>query len=111
LLARDLQERDVRPPADAPQNTETPGSAVDRLSVLSLRVHHLEEIASDDTADAERRPETQDRLAICRRQHGDLTEALTRLLADLSAGRLRLTPYRSGKMYDDPAYNPHLGND
>lgn len=108
LLARDLRERGVRPPAEAPQNTETPGSAVDRLSVLSLRLHHLEEIASEDTADVERRGETRDRLAICRQQHRDLTEAMTRLLEDLSAGRLRLTPYRSGKMYDDPAYNPHL---
>ena len=89
-------------------NTETPGSAIDRLSILSLRVYHMEEQANRSDANLGHRAKARSRLEILHRQHHDLAQALTELVEDIFAGRKRLEVYRQFKMYNDPTLNPYL---
>ncbi|MEQ8847174.1 DUF4254 domain-containing protein [Botrimarina sp.] len=98
----------VEAPADAPLNTETPGSAIDRLSIMALRVYHLREELGRSDADDEHLAKVNEKLARCAVQQADLTQSLQELLADLFAGRKRLRVYRQMKLYNDPAFNPEL---
>jgi hypothetical protein len=100
----------VRPRPRAKLNTETPGSAIDRLSILALRIYHMEEQVNRPDAEAAHRARCADKLAILREQHKDLSHSLAELLADIGAGRKRLKVYRQFKMYNDPATNPCLYN-
>ena len=93
---------------DAPLNTETPGSAIDRLSILALRIYHHEEQLERKGADSAHRRRVEDRLAICHAQHTDLSLSLVDLLDDIFAGRKGLKLYRQLKMYNDPSLNPYL---
>ena len=92
----------------APWNSETPGSIVDRLSILSLKVFHMEEQASRRGAGPEHIRKARARLAVLRRQRRDLARALEELLAELFAGRKQMKLYRQFKMYNDPAMNPAI---
>lgn len=103
-----LAEAGVRAADTAPLNTETPGSAMDRLSILSLKVFHMKEEAERKDADAAHREKAAGRLAILMQQRADLSGSLAALLDDLSAGRKRLRLYRQMKMYNDPTLNPVL---
>lgn len=98
----------VRPRTKAPLNTETPGSVIDRLSILALRIYHMEEQADRVDADEEHRVSARTKLAVLLRQHADLCEAFEQLLSDLFAGRRRTQVYRQFKMYNDPNLNPYL---
>ena len=89
-------------------NTETPGSAIDRLSILALRIYHMEEQARRLDVDEAHREKARQKLEILYRQHEDLSRALAELLADIFAGRCEMRVYRQFKMYNDPAYNPYL---
>jgi len=109
-LVAQLAAADVRPADAAPLNSETPGSAIDRLSILALRMYHMQEQAERTDAAPEHRHKAQQRLAILHQQHRDLAQALQELLADIFAGRKRLTVYRQFKMYNDPALNPRIYN-
>jgi hypothetical protein len=103
-----LMDECITPRANARLNTETPGSAIDRLSIMSLRIYHFEEqLMRDDATDAHREMVT-DRLARCRSQHTDLSQSLVELLDDIWAGRKLLKVYRQMKMYNDPTLNPYL---
>jgi hypothetical protein len=108
LLLALLDEQAVVTPGDAPINTETPGSTIDRLSILSLRIFHLEEELARADASDEHKQKVSNRLAVCRVQRHDLSRALEQLLADIFAGRKRLKVYRQLKMYNDPTLNPYL---
>ena len=107
-LLRDLSERQIVASAGARQNTETPGSAIDRLSILSLRRYHMQEQADRSDASEEHRTKASDRLKIVAEQHHDLSAALAELLEDIYAGRKRLKVYFQFKMYNDPTMNPYL---
>lgn len=98
----------VQPNADARQNTETPGSAIDRLSILSLRLYHYVEQTGRRDVDAAHLDRVRERIEICRMQRADLSQALVELLADLTAGRKRHKTYRQLKMYNDPSLNPYI---
>ncbi|HEY1786358.1 MAG TPA: DUF4254 domain-containing protein, partial [Pirellulales bacterium] len=89
-------------------NTETPGSTIDRLSILALRLYHMQEQAERSDAPVEQVTKARDRLAILREQHFDLSTSLEQLLGDIYAGRKRLKVYRQFKMYNDPTLNPYL---
>jgi hypothetical protein len=104
LLGREA----ILPRAGARLNTETPGSAVDRLSIMSLRIYHFEEQLTRDGADEKHRANVTERLARCRLQHADLSQSLVELLDDIWAGRKLLKVYRQMKMYNDPSLNPYL---
>jgi len=95
-------------PADAPLNTETPGSVIDRLSILTLRIYHLEEQAGRSDATTDHIEKVKQKLAVCLVQQEDLSNSLTELLADIFAGRKRHRTYRQFKMYNDPTLNPYL---
>lgn len=107
-LVAELARRGVQAAPDAPLNTETPGSAIDRLSILALRLYHMQEQADRADADAEHRAKVLSRLAILHPQHRDLSDSLQQLLDDVFAGRRRLKVYRQFKMYNDPTLNPYL---
>lgn len=108
LLIAELSAAGAAPAAGAPLNTETPGSAIDRLSILALRIYHMEEQAARADAGEAHRAKARARLDILHDQHRDLADSLQQLLADLFAGRKRLKVYRQFKMYNDPTMNPHL---
>ena len=89
-------------------NTETPGSATDRLSIMSLRIYHLNEQLTRDGADDNHRATVRERLNRCLVQHADLSQSLAELLDDIWSGRKLLKVYRQMKMYNDPTLNPYL---
>ncbi|HEX3999060.1 MAG TPA: DUF4254 domain-containing protein [Pirellulales bacterium] len=107
FLVRMLADRGIAPTA-ARLNTETPGGAIDRLSILALRIYHMREQADRTDAAPEHVARTFDKLAILTVQHHDLSAALGELIEDLVAGRKRLKIYRQFKMYNDPTLNPYL---
>jgi hypothetical protein len=107
-LLESLATGGAKPQQGAPLNTETPGSAIDRLSIMALRIYHLEEQAARDDVDAAHHENVTERLGRCRVQHADLAWSLGELIADLQAGRKQLKIYRQMKMYNDPSLNPYL---
>ena len=108
FLVAELSAAGVQPRPEARLNTETPGSAIDRLSILALRLYHMEEQARRTEADESHVAKAKARLEILRQQHGDLAASLGELLADIFAGRKRLKVYHQFKMYNDPTMNPYL---
>ena len=105
---RELGERKIVPQPGARQNTETPGSTIDRLSILALRRYHMQEQADRADASEEHRAKVRGRMEILAEQHRDLSAALAELLDDIFAGRKRLKVYFQFKMYNDPTLNPYL---
>ena len=103
-----MSQRNIRTDPGAPVNTETPGSAIDRLSILALRIYHLnEQLIRTDVSDDHTRS-VQRKLAICMIQHSELSGALQLLLNNIGAGSVRHRTYRQFKMYNDPTLNPWL---
>ena len=98
--------KDVALQEGAKLNTETPAWAVDRLSILALKVYHFGIEAN--RGDAAHRAKCQQKLDTLLEQRADLTTAIDQLLEDLSAGRRRMKLYRQMKMYNDPSLNPML---
>ena len=107
-ISQELAELEVEPDADARLNTETPGSAMDRLSIMSLRIYHMVEQVERSDVTIEQRESVEQKLAICHMQHADLSQSLAELLEDIFAGRKRHQTYRQMKMYNDPSLNPYL---
>jgi len=107
-LLRNLDAWGTRLRPRAKMNTETPGSVIDRLSVLALRIYHMEEQASRTDSGEDHRARAAERLAVLRQQHQDLAKSLSQLLKDIFAGRKELKVYRQFKMYNDPAMNPAI---
>lgn len=103
-----LQLRKVEPRKDAPWNSETPGSVIDRLSILSLKVYHMREQTERLDAKPEHLAKCRERLAVLLRQHDDLIASLQRLLNDLFSGEKEMKIYRQYKMYNDPTLNPAI---
>ncbi len=89
-------------------NSETPGSIVDRISIMSLKVYHMDEDSRRDDIDDQHRQLSLHKLAVLRLQRHDLNVALGQLLADYLAGNKRMKLYKQFKMYNDPALNPEL---
>jgi hypothetical protein len=103
-----LATEGILPRAGARLNTETPGSATDRLSIMSLRMYHFVEQLTRDGIDENHRTTVRERLARCQAQHNDLSQSLAELLDDIWAGRKQLKVYRQMKMYNDASLNPFL---
>lgn len=103
-----LAASNIKHSENARLNTETPGSATDRLSIMSLRIYHLEEQLERTDIDEAHRDKVNHRLAVCRLQHADLSQSLRELLDDIANGRKRHRTYRQMKMYNDPTLNPYL---
>ena len=103
-----LADAGSQPASDARLPTETPGSAIDRLSIMSLRMFHMQEQVEREDVDAGHCEKARTKLRLCQEQYADLADSLGLLLKDLVAGRARLKVYRQMKMYNDPSLNPYL---
>lgn len=93
---------------DAKINTESPAWAIDRFSILSLKVYHMQEEATREDASAEHKIQCQNKLNVLLEQHKDLSTAIEELLEDISAGRKYMKVYKQMKMYNDDELNPIL---
>jgi hypothetical protein len=99
---------DVTPLPDARLNTESPAWAVDRLSILALKIYHMQEQVDRDDASEDHRQRCQLKLSVLLEQQKDLSLAIDQLLDDYAAGRKVMKVYRQMKMYNDPSTNPVL---
>lgn len=99
---------DVVPDPGARLNTESPAWAVDRLSILALKIYHMQEQVDRKDADAEHIARCKAKLNVLLEQQKDLSLAIDQLLEDISAGRKYMKVYRQMKMYNDPTTNPIL---
>lgn len=102
------QYQNIEPNADARINTETPAWAVDRLSILALKVYHMEIEATRETATAEHQQKCQTKLNVLLEQKRDLSLAIDQLLENIENGSVRIKTYKQMKMYNDEELNPIL---
>jgi hypothetical protein len=100
--------KDVVVSSDAKVNTESPAWAIDRLSILALKIWHMQEEVNRKEADETHRQKCEAKLTILLEQQVDLSTSIDELLADIEAGRKKMKVYRQMKMYNDPSLNPVL---
>jgi len=100
--------KDVSPQQGAGLNTETPAWAVDRLSILALKIYHMKQETLRTSASFEHKKTCQDKLDVLLTQRVDLSGAIDELLSDIESGRKYMKLYKQMKMYNDPALNPVL---
>ncbi len=101
---------DIATQPNAAINTETPAWAIDRLSILELKIYHMDIETQRPEASVEHRQRCYDKLMILREQRDDLSLSVNQLLDDLSAGMKKMKVYRQMKMYNDNSLNPVLYN-
>lgn len=99
---------DIKPLPEARLNTESPAWAIDRLSILALKIYHMREEAERADATEEHRQKCAAKLAVLLEQQTDLSTAIDQLLEDIAEGRKYMKAYRQMKMYNDPSTNPVL---
>lgn len=100
--------KEVKVCDDATINTESPAWAIDRLSILALKIWHMTEQTQRTDASEEHIATCRGKLAVLMEQQVDLSTAINQLLADIEAGRKYMKVYRQMKMYNDPSTNPVL---
>ena len=99
---------EIKTKPDAKLNSETPGAMIDRLSILSLKVHHMRLQTLRTDVDRAHVQACEAKLVRLDEQRQDLAGCLDRLLAEVACGEARFKIYRQFKMYNDPALNPAL---
>lgn len=99
---------EVKPAEGARLNTESPAWAIDRLSILALKIYHMREQAERGDAPQQHIEKCARKLDVLMEQQEDLSTAIDQLLEDIEAGRKYMKVYRQMKMYNDPATNPVL---
>lgn len=102
------QYKEVQPDADATFNTESPAWAIDRLSILELKIYHMNLEATRTDATGAHRETCAAKLKILHTQRDDLSTAIDQLLTDIGAGRKYMKIYKQMKMYNDESLNPVL---
>ena len=100
--------KDVTVQPGATINTESPAWAIDRLSILALKLWHMNEQTERTDATPDHIATCRGKLAVLLEQQQDLSTAIDQLLDDIAAGRKYMKVYRQMKMYNDPALNPVL---
>jgi hypothetical protein len=100
------QDRTVQ--ENATINTESPAWAIDRLSILELKIFHMNVEANRSTATNEHQASCREKLNVLVEQRTDLSKAIDELLADIAAGRKYMKVYKQMKMYNDESLNPVL---
>ncbi|MBQ4913429.1 DUF4254 domain-containing protein [Maribacter sp. MMG018] len=93
---------------DATINTESPAWAIDRLSILALKIYHMREEANRTDASSDHLEKCNAKLSILLEQKKDLSTAIDQLLDDIEAGRKYMKVYKQMKMYNDEELNPVL---
>ncbi len=101
-----LKSAGLSPGDDVDVNSETPGSIIDRLSILTLKIYHLREHLDSDRLSEQARNNFNIRLLVLEEQYSDLTKALDKLLLDLRQAKKRHKVYRQFKIYNDPNFHP-----
>ena len=99
---------DVKVLDDARINTESPAWAIDRLSILQLKIYHMQEQVNRPDASPEHVARCKAKLDILLEQNVDLSTAIDQLLCDIQEGKKYMKVYRQMKMYNDPSTNPVL---
>ena len=94
--------------ANAKINTESPAWAVDRLSILHIKIYHMQEQVDRQDISAEQHEKCAQKLAVLLEQLDDMTSSITQLLEDYASGERVMKVYRQMKMYNDPTLNPVL---
>ncbi|WP_286812132.1 MULTISPECIES: DUF4254 domain-containing protein [Maribacter] len=100
------QSVEVKP--NATINTESPAWAIDRLSILALKIYHMKEEATRSDAALAHREKCQAKLEVLLEQKSDLSQAIDQLLADIESGIKYMKVYKQMKMYNDEELNPIL---
>lgn len=100
--------KDVKVLPEARINTESPAWAVDRLSILALKIYHMREQVERTDASADHKAKCQAKLDVLLEQQIDLGTAIDQLLEDIEEGKKYMKVYRQMKMYNDPSTNPVL---
>lgn len=100
--------KDVCPEKDAKINTESPAWALDRMSILQLKIYHMREQTKRTDASEEHKKACEQKLQVLLEQEKDLATAVDELLDDIAKGRKYMKVYKQMKMYNDPAMNPLL---
>lgn len=104
------QFHEVKPQPTARINTESPAWAIDRLSILHVKIWHMQEQVNRTDVSAEQHDKCVAKLAVLKEQLEDLTTSIQQLLEDYSSGARVMKMYRQMKMYNDPTLNPVLYN-
>lgn len=98
----------VQPLDGACINTESPAWAIDRLSILHVKIYHMTEQVNRTDVSEEQHNKCAQKLAVLQEQLSDMTSSISQLLSDYEAGRRIMKVYRQMKMYNDPSLNPVL---
>ena len=98
----------VSPKPDAKVNTESPAWALDRLSILILKIYHMKEESLRKDVSEQHRNTCNEKLQVLLEQQKDLSESIDQLLEDLSKGEKKMKVYKQMKMYNDKTLNPVL---
>lgn len=99
---------EVKVQPNAKINTESPAWAIDRLSILALKVFHMKQETERKDVDASHIEKCQVKLNVLLEQHKDLSTAIEELIEDIEAGRKYMKVYKQMKMYNDETLNPVL---
>ena len=100
--------KDVKVKEGAKINSETPAWAIDRLSILALKIYHMKEEATRESASEAHRAKCQEKLNVLLEQRVDLSTAIDDLLNDFATGEKYMKVYKQMKMYNDEDTNPML---
>lgn len=102
------QFKEVQTLPEARVNTESPAWAIDRLSILELKIWHMQEEVNRQEATEDHRMKCSNKLNVLLEQRVDLSTSIDELLADIETGKKKMKVYRQMKMYNDPSLNPVL---
>jgi hypothetical protein len=89
-------------------NTESPAWAIDRLSILALKIYHMKQEAERENATEAHRHNCSEKLSVLLQQQADLSAAIDELLLEIEQGKKYMKVYKQMKMYNDPLLNPVL---
>ena len=102
------QYKEVKPRPDATINTESPAWAIDRLSILAVKIYHMRQETERTDTTPEHIRQCTDKLNVLLEQQKDLSTAIDQLIDDIAGGRKYMKVYKQMKMYNDPNLNPVL---
>jgi hypothetical protein len=100
--------KDISPLPDARINTESPAWAIDRLSILALKIYHMQQEVDRKNTAADHHEQASKKLQVLLTQRKDLSTAIEELLEDIETGKKYMKVYKQMKMYNDPGLNPVL---
>ncbi len=102
------QYKEVVPLPQATINTESPAWALDRLSILTLKIYHMKQEVERTDSDSAHKLSCQNKLKVLEAQQVDLSTAIDQLISDIKNGCKYMKVYKQMKMYNDPDLNPVL---